>query len=72
MKPTRGQVELIMERDQVQMTFSVLLNQVALKSEIPLDFSDRKVNTFPLLLKPVGVRFLSLATKSDYHFLGLW
>lgn len=58
------------ERHQVQMTLFETLNQVAQKSEIPLDFSDKKANT--LLLKPVWVGFLSLATKYNYHFLGLW
>lgn len=41
-------------------------SQVDLKSEISLDFSDRRANTIPLFLKPVWVGFLSLATKSDY------
>lgn len=70
MKPTLEQAELMMETHQVQMTLFEPLYQVAQKSELPLDFSDKRANTS--LLKPVWVGFLSLATKYNYHFLGLW
>lgn len=59
MKPIQGQAELMMERHQVQMTLFKPLTR-AQNAEIPLDFSDKIANAFPLLLSQFGLVFCHL------------